>query len=204
MRHGQTRLNRERVIQGITDEPLSDTGRQQAREAGAEFADRCLVFDRVYSSPLSRAMETGMIVSGKGMEELIPDDRLAEMSFGIYEGIPVDEVIEELRPMFRDPLGYEGLESVEPVMKLVKRTGDFLQELAQEQPGENILVTAHGGVMRAMSVYLGITDIRHFWEKITGNCAYMILERQEDGSLKLIEKNDRVENAVRNTGLRKL
>jgi probable phosphoglycerate mutase len=58
-RHGQTDWNLIRKLQGITDIPLNDTGRQMAIDAREKYKD--LTFSCCYCSPLERAYETATI-----------------------------------------------------------------------------------------------------------------------------------------------
>ena len=61
-RHGQTRFNHSRLMQGLTDEPLNDRGIEQAERAREVIGD--VRFDAVYSSPLIRAKQTASIIGG--------------------------------------------------------------------------------------------------------------------------------------------
>ncbi len=61
VRHGETEWNRLRRIQGLTDIPLNDTGREQARRTGMLLTRRPIA--RVYASPLGRARETAEIIA---------------------------------------------------------------------------------------------------------------------------------------------
>ena len=69
LRHGETAWNNTHRFQGQIDIPLNDFGRELAeitRDAAPE-----IVFDRVYSSPLSRAFETAVIfMRGRMSEEI--------------------------------------------------------------------------------------------------------------------------------------
>ena len=86
VRHGQTDWNAERRLQGATDIPLNDVGREQAREAVATLAD--YQWDAIVSSPLSRAAETAdLIAEGLGLTVARRIPELIERSFGPAEGL---------------------------------------------------------------------------------------------------------------------
>lgn len=84
MRHGKTDWNAKHKLQGRTDIPLNDEGREMAEKAREEYKD--IHFDVCYCSPLIRAKETAEIVLQGRNIPLITDERLQEMSFGVYEG----------------------------------------------------------------------------------------------------------------------
>ena len=84
-RHGQTRLNKARLMQGLTDEPLNETGIMQAKKTREMIGD--VHFDAVYASPLNRAIMTGSIIGGVDPSEVIIDPRIIEADFGKYEQI---------------------------------------------------------------------------------------------------------------------
>lgn len=54
VRHGQTEQNLKKKLQGRSDFPLTELGREQASAVGDAFRDAGIVFDRVYTSPLGR------------------------------------------------------------------------------------------------------------------------------------------------------
>lgn len=90
LRHGQTDWNVAARLQGSTDIPLNDTGRQQARKAAEVLASEGI--DRIISSPLSRALETAQLVGARIGVEPETDARLLERHFGLFEGMTIDEV----------------------------------------------------------------------------------------------------------------
>src|SRR5581483_5723923 len=63
IRHGESVSNVERWHAGRIDTPLTERGRQQAREAGKKAKAQKLHFDLIVSSPLSRALETARIIA---------------------------------------------------------------------------------------------------------------------------------------------
>ena len=64
-RHGQTVWNVENKICGVTDSPLTDLGRSQARALGRQLADDGHGITHILCSPLSRAHETAQIIAAE-------------------------------------------------------------------------------------------------------------------------------------------
>ena len=181
-RHGQTRLNRARLMQGLTDEPLNETGIRQATEARSKIGN--IIFDAVYASPLDRAVKTGAIVGGVDPADVITDPRIIEVDFGKYEQKkyyllgPAMTLYGALPEVFPAP------KTVETTASMKARSSEFLREL--EQKGyENVLISCHGGIMRAISGYL--TDKKNglMWRPKPHNCEIRVFEAK-NGKHKLI------------------
>jgi len=180
VRHGETDWNRERRIQGSTDIPLNDLGREQARATGALLADRR--WTALVASPLSRAAETARLIGaavGLGEPELEP--RLAERDYGAAEGLTGPE-IDALYPDGADVPGREPREAV------AERVVAALHDLAARHPGEAVIVVAHGGVIR--SVLETVAPGRHR-EPITNGSVHSF--RHADGSLELVAFDDPID-----------
>ena len=106
LRHGTTEWNNKRLIQGQTDIPLDEFGILMAKETGKGLNKKGIKFDRVYSSPLSRAYETAKIILKSctlenNIPAIITDDRLKELSFGFMDGGNVMEMQEDMHCPFR-------------------------------------------------------------------------------------------------------
>ena len=168
MRHGETDLNKEGRMQGQQDYPLNEKGREQARQAGERFTAHGLYFDRVLSSPLSRALETASLASGLRQEEIIIDRRLMEMGYGPYEALPFEELSQEVFKFLYDPEHIPAPEGMEPIPALVARLGDFLRELAADPRDEQILVVSHGLALRA--IIRNLRDDAGAWRMPIENC----------------------------------
>ena len=85
VRHGQTELNVQNILQGWHDSPLTAHGREQAFVTCAAFKDRGVTFDHVYSSPLGRARCTAELIVGETRHIELVDD-LREWHLGSLEG----------------------------------------------------------------------------------------------------------------------
>ena len=90
MRHGQTELNRERKIQGINNSRLNRTGQSQAKALASR-----IVFESpkaLYTSPVTRAMETAEIISHQVGLTPRPLIGLSEHNVGLLEGLSSKEM----------------------------------------------------------------------------------------------------------------
>ena len=86
MRHGQTLFNTLNRIQGWCDSPLTEKGRDQARQVRAYFQKHHLNFDQYYCTTTERASDTLELVTGQTAYHRVKG--LKEMNFGIFEGQP--------------------------------------------------------------------------------------------------------------------
>ncbi|CAN7995658.1 unnamed protein product [Ixodes hexagonus] len=87
VRHGETLHNKDNVIQGQLDVPLSSIGLEQAELLGKHLQQH--KFTHVYSSDLSRAKQTAMSILQMNQVTVSPiaeDQRLRERKFGSVEG----------------------------------------------------------------------------------------------------------------------
>lgn len=142
VRHGETDWNLARRIQGSTDVPLNDTGREQARATGRLLARRH--WDAVITSPLSRAFETGSIIAAElGLPTPSTDADLVERQYGQAEGLDYRQMSEH----FPDDAPVPGRESREEV---IDRVLPALVAIAQAHEDEAVLVVSHGGVIRSV------------------------------------------------------
>ena len=180
IRHGQTEQNVAHRIQGQRDFPLNETGEAQAREAGEKLAARGIVFDRAYSSPLSRAYRTAEIVAT--WVPVTPDDRLREMTFGPYEGGDLTNLPPELLAFFRDPYNVLPPEGVETPPELIKRLGSFLEDLRAELRDTtemNVLVSTHAIALKAALEYLDPASRGRWLNTFVKNCGVFVFDLVE-------------------------
>ena len=154
IRHGEVGdAYRGRFI-GITDPPLSESGRAGCLALRERVA--ALSPARFFASPLRRAAETLELVMPSGAEARF-DRRLAEIDFGEWENLPFDDISrkaspEELR------IWAEGPEKMvfprgESFAAFAARVDAFGRELLAD-PSPAVAVVTHGGVlMRLISVW---------------------------------------------------
>jgi broad specificity phosphatase PhoE len=181
-RHGRTRLNKNKLMQGHLNEPLCDEGREQARKASAYTEN--IKFDAVYSSPLDRAIETAEIIGRTDRSDIIIDDRIIEVDFGNYESCSYYKLGPAMTLFWLLPEVFPAPKTVESVPSMVKRTSEFLRELEQKDY-ENVLVVCHGGIIRALCGYLEDRKNGIKWRPKPKNCEIRVYE-SVNGSHKFI------------------
>ena len=173
IRHGLTDWNLKQKLQGRTDVPLNAEGIRMAEEAAVRYRD--VHFDICYSSPLIRARETAEILLKDRDIPIILDDRLREMSFGIYEGTENyrSTYMSGITDFFEAPEKYteppEGAESIE---ELFSRTGEFLSEMVfpKLEKGIDILIAGHGAMNSSIICQIKHLPVSCFWSEGIENC----------------------------------
>lgn len=172
IRHGQTALNSAHALQGRSDAPLNETGEAQAKEAGRLLAQRGISFAHVFSSPLSRAVQTAELVA-PGVP-VVCDERLIEMDYGPYEGVDLKNPPPEVVTFFSDFVHNPAPESMEQLSDVVDRTGEFIEAL-RGLVGD-VLVSTHAIAMKGILEYLTPDSRGSYWSRYLGNCAVYAIE----------------------------
>ena len=182
LRHGKTEMNRAGALQGRSDHPLNEEGIAQAKKAGELFRTAGIAFDRVYSSPLIRAVQTARLVTADEAPEIVIDDRLIEMDYGPYEGMSLDDPAPEVLVFFKDFANNPAPEGMEPLADIVSRMGAFLEDVRSEAARSDILVSTHAIAMKGALEYLTPASNGSYWSKFIGNCAVYMVEVNADGT----------------------
>lgn len=148
VRHGETVWNVENKICGMTDSPLTENGRAQARQTGALVHASGLHIDEILYSPLSRAADTAKAIAAATGIPAREEPRLREQCFGKYEGTPRDGAeFKVSKTHFADR--YDGGESM---LQLAQRLYNLLDELKADEDKTYLLV-AHNGIARVVQSY---------------------------------------------------
>ena len=148
IRHGETTWNAEHRIQGQLDIPLSPLGVLQSARLAEYLANEPI--DAVYSSGQSRAWLTAAPLAARLGLEVIAEPRLRERSFGIFEGLTLDEIAERYPPEFkkwreRNPAWRpDGGESGQ---QLIDRVLSAVSDIGMKHPNQTVVLVSHGGVL---------------------------------------------------------
>jgi len=150
VRHGYTEWIEKELLHGISDQPLSEFGLKQAELTAAYLQSTPI--DRIYASPLRRAMQTaGKIAETAGVQPL-PLADLREENYGWQEGkrdwwsfVKNRKALIPLYMVLR--LAISTL-SGEPFWHFRKRIAGVWNKIKQENPEGTVAVVAHAGVLR--------------------------------------------------------
>lgn len=158
VRHGQSEGNRDLVFSGVSDHPLTELGRAQAREAGRALFG--LRFAHVLTSRLSRAVDTCDLLLQTAQARVIGRrrelDRLSERNFGVYEGVPDDETALAADPVRRQvafdvTFRPEGGESMLDCLE--RSVTCFEADILPLAEDGHVLVVSHGNVVRSLALH---------------------------------------------------
>ena len=181
IRHGETDWNKERRLQGQSDTELNEYGVKLAEVTSEAIKD--IKFDYIFSSPLKRAYRTAEILRRDRNIEIVTDDRLKEIGFGINEGVPASEITEDFHYFFDAPDKYVPAQGGETYEQLCVRSRDFIDSiivpLSIKEPDSTVLITAHGALNKSIMIYLNHLEIKNMWDGVfQKNCCVNIFNIQ--------------------------
>lgn len=168
VRHGQTDFNLERKLQGITDNKLNDTGKEQALITKEKLKNEKI--DLIICSPLIRAKQTANIINEEKKLDIIYDDRLIERNFGEFEGEYIKNYNVDEFWSYNTNKKYIKAENVRDFLN---RVYNLLDEIKEKYKGKNILLVAHAGISVAVKCYFdGIPKNDKLVEIRLKNCEF--------------------------------
>jgi broad specificity phosphatase PhoE len=167
VRHGATQLTAEDRFSGDVGVDLSDEGRAQAARLGERLRHEGI--SAVYSSPLSRAVETANIIADHCGLSVQRRDGLREISHGRWEGLTRREVEEhypnEYAAWEEDPFTFAP-EGGESGVSVLARALPVIREVVTKHPPDCVTVVSHKATIRLiLSSLLGF-DPRGYRDRL--------------------------------------
>lgn len=156
IRHGQTDLNREGIVQGRgIDAPLNETGREQANAFYHAYKNEN--FDRIYISHLQRTYQTiePFVQDGVPFERL---EGLDEISWGIYEGKQqTPEIVSGFNALvsqWKEGQLHVAVDQGESPLQLIERQKQAMEYILAKEHERRVLICMHGRAMRILLAWL--------------------------------------------------
>lgn len=193
VRHGETIWNTLKIFQGRQDSPLTEVGINQAEKLSEYIKD--IHFDKIYSSPQSRAKKTAEILLGNRKLNIIEIPELQEINMGNVEGIPRENFEknfpEEYHNFWNNAIAYNPIAfNGESYQEVLDRVKVGLEKLIQENKNGTVLVVSHGVTLKAIFNIIKKHGIKEFSEQeVPQNTSTTIVE-YSDGEFKIVKFSD--------------
>lgn len=192
VRHGQTAANTQRLLHGLTDLPLDETGQRQAhlvaRRIAVEIEAHTLI-----TSPLARARATAGAISALTGLEVQERTELREMHFGDLEGLPVERLEHDHPEIARMAFDPHNLSLRWPngdhIAEFYQRTRETFAAIAEEHVSKTVVVVAHGGVIGSYLRSIAGAPPNAWQAFPLRNCAISVVS-VSNGAAEIVSRND--------------
>ena len=156
VRHGQTEFNRTDRFRGRIDVPLNETGRWQAERAAAAIRERFRI-SAIYSSPLSRAMQTAEAIGRASNVDVQSLPGILDFCYGEWEGRAVAEVEQTCPEQYRLFVTAPHRATIpggESLRSFRRRLASSAEYIAAAHQSETVVLVGHRMVCRVLACYL--------------------------------------------------
>ncbi len=147
LRHGEPVGGKK--YRGQIDDPLSEKGWQQMRQAVGDYR----AWDTIISSPLSRCAVFAREIATRHAIPMKIDARYQEIGFGEWEGRTAAELLARdstlLMRFWQDPMRHTP-PGAEPLVDFRERVLGAFNETLEQYKGKRVLIVAHAGVIRLL------------------------------------------------------
>lgn len=188
VRHGETDWNRAHRMQGWSDIPLNERGREQAAFAAKALA--LVPLDVIYTSPLKRAEKTAEIIRGERNISLFAEKGFIEINLGKWDGHTPEEM-DALYPgqydIWRSTPGDVHIDGGETFAKVQERAWKAFLSMVNEEKGKHILLVSHMGCLSTILFKIAGYPLNDLWKHPIGNCALCRVDIEADGVMHIEE-----------------
>jgi broad specificity phosphatase PhoE len=166
IRHGDTvDEDAKKVYKGSIDIPLSNKGIARM-ERVASFLSGYTI-DVLYSSTLSRAIESARIIGNPHKLDVNKESGFNELGFGKWEGLSFNEINEEYPELFplwsKNPVSYTPPDG-EHLLDARERMMSALYRIIARQKGRNVAIVSHSGTLKIIISTLFALDLSHMYK----------------------------------------
>jgi alpha-ribazole phosphatase/probable phosphoglycerate mutase len=151
---------------------------------GAASFLSAFTLDRIYTSTLSRSIDSGRIIANSQGIDIEVAPAFDEVDFGVWEGLSFEEIRErypeDLRLWLKDPATYPPPRG-ESFKNAQRRSMGALRKIIAEHNGQQIGVVAHGGILRIMIFALLGMRLHKLFRMGQGYGCINIIDIYEDG-----------------------
>lgn len=147
VRHGESEYNVLKKFSGQLDVPLTELGRKQA-EITAKYILQTKKIDVIYSSDLSRAVDTVKPVADALGLPIHTEKGLREICLGDWTGMQIEDVREKHSEAYQAYQNGARAVNGESRGDVLKRAMKAVMEIAQREEGKTVLVGSHNGTIR--------------------------------------------------------
>ncbi len=191
VRHGQTEWNRVERFRGRADVPLNEAGLAQAEAAGRRIAGEWRPA-AVYSSPLSRAVQTAEAIARPWGLPVQAAPGLVDIDYGQWQGLTPDEARQrwpQVADRWYNAPHAAQIPGGETLEELRARAMAAVRELAARHEGQAIVLVSHTVVNRVILLGAMGAGLDCFWRLRQDNGAINVLE-VEGERCALVAMND--------------
>jgi len=162
VRHGETKANIDKIYSGWSNYELTEKGKLQIKILAEEL--RTYKVDAIYASSLGRTMETAKEIGKIIGKEVVSDDNLREINFGVFDGKTAKEIEEsypnEWKAWLKDYESYK-IPDGECLQDMLNRVKGFIDKV-KGNDGTYIIVS-HAGVIQSIITYLLDLELKKMW-----------------------------------------
>ena len=188
VRHGQSVSNLETVFTGQHETPLTELGHLQAEATAQLLASRKI--NVIYSSDLSRAMDTARHTANQQGLEIIPSAALREIHAGQWEGHSYETLRQKFGKSYKTwltDLGHAHPDGGESTLALAKRVYTEVDSLLKKHRGQCIAIFTHATPVRMLACrWFGLPPERAAEVPFCTNASVCEIEYEDDGSFRVV------------------